>query len=78
MANFVAIRKPDSRRLVYKTYVFIINNLYFAKNGKQKKKIFNMALTPGTIFAEKCWFFAKKGGNYVCVCTYLPNFKFLA
>ena len=48
----------------------------------------------GTITAIKCWFFAEKCWhqqnweslgtkiytfwNYICVCTYVPNFKFLA
>ena len=33
--QFGAIRKPDSRRIVYKTYIFINNNLLFYKNWKQ-------------------------------------------
>ena len=30
--QFGAIRKPDSRRIVYKTYIFINNNLLSYKN----------------------------------------------
>ena len=37
-----AIRKPDSGRMIYKTYIFINNDLLFYKNWKQK--ISNTAL----------------------------------
>ena len=33
--QFGAIRKPDSGRIVCKTYVFINSNLLFYKNWKQ-------------------------------------------
>ena len=52
------------------------------------------ALSKNSNFAKKCWFFAKKywhqenilglGSkeyifwNYICLCTYVPNFKCLA
>ena len=48
------------------------------------------ALSKGTIFdvfLQKCWHQQNYGGlgikmyifwNYICVCTYVPNFKFLA
>ena len=40
-----AIRKPDSGRIVCKTYIFINNNLLSNKNWKQNLKISNTALT---------------------------------
>ena len=33
--QFVAIRKPNSRRIVYKTYISITTNLSSYKNWKQ-------------------------------------------
>ena len=33
--QFAAIRKPDSGRMVYKSYIFINNNLLFYKTWKQ-------------------------------------------
>ena len=36
--QFGAIRKPDSGRLVYKTYIFIKSKLSSYKNWKQNKK----------------------------------------
>ena len=33
--QFAAIRKPDSGRMIYKTYVFINNNLLSYKTWKQ-------------------------------------------
>ena len=43
--QFGAIRKPDSGRIVYKTYIFINSNLLSYKNWKQNWKISNTALT---------------------------------
>ena len=40
-----AIRKPDSGRIVCKTYIFINSNLLSYKNWKQNEKLFNTALT---------------------------------
>ena len=34
-SQFAAIRKPDSGRKVYKTYIFINRNLLFYRNWKQ-------------------------------------------
>ena len=39
-----AIRKPDSGRIVCKTYIFINNNVLSYKNGKQNLKISNTDL----------------------------------
>ena len=61
--KFGVIRKPDSRRMVCKTYIFNNSNFLSCKNWKQNWNIFNTALTAlskGTIFTRKCWFFAKK------------------
>ena len=35
--QFGAIRKPNSGRIVCKTYIFIKSNLFFYKNWKQLK-----------------------------------------
>ena len=43
--QFGAIRKPDSGRIVCKTYIFITSNLVSYKNWKQNWKISNTALT---------------------------------
>ena len=43
--QFGAIRKPDSGRIVCKTYIFINSNLLSYKNWKQNEKLFNTALT---------------------------------
>ena len=43
--QFGAIRKPDSGRIVCKTYIFINSNLLLYKNWKQNEKLFNTALT---------------------------------
>ena len=37
--QFEATRKPDSGRIICKTYVFIINNLLSYKNWKQKTEL---------------------------------------
>ena len=39
-----AIRKSDSGRIVYKTYIFINNNFLFKKNWKQNQQISYTAL----------------------------------
>ena len=43
--QYGAIRKPDARRIVCKTYVFINNNLLSYKNWKENWKISNTGLT---------------------------------
>ena len=43
--NLGAIQKPDSRRIVCKTYFLINNSLLSYKNGKQNLKISHTALT---------------------------------
>ena len=43
--QFGATQKPDSGRMVCKTYVFINSNLLSYKNWKQNWKISNTALT---------------------------------
>ena len=43
--QFGAIRKPDSGRLVYKTYIFSKSSLMSYKNWKQNENTFNTALT---------------------------------
>ena len=43
--QFGAIRKPDSGRIVCKTYIFINSNLSSYKNSKQNWKTSNAALT---------------------------------
>ena len=43
--QFGAIRKPDSGRIVSKTYIFINSNLLSHKNWKQNEKPSNTALT---------------------------------
>ena len=42
--QFVAIQKPDSKCMVYKTYIFINSNLLSYKTWKQNYKISNIAL----------------------------------
>ena len=81
--QFGAIWKPDSGRIVYKTYVFVNSNLSSYKNWKHSS--LTIALSKGTIFAKKCRFFAKnadiskiKRVYYISMCTYVPNLKFLA
>ena len=63
--QFGAIRKLDSGQLVCKTYIFTNCNLLSYENWKKKKKNLLhsspiIALSKGTIFAQNCWFFAKK------------------
>ena len=41
--QFGAIREPDSRGIVYKTYISIKNNILFYKNWKNNYKISNTA-----------------------------------
>ena len=65
-AQFGAIRKPDSGRIVCKTYIFISSDLLSYKSWKQNWKISYTTLTllsKDTVFAKKCWFFAKKPQN---------------
>ena len=38
--QFGEIRKPDSERIVCKTYIFINSNFLSDKNGKQNQKTF--------------------------------------
>ena len=58
-----AIRKPDSGRIVCKTYIFINSNLLPYKNWKQNSKIFITVLTLllwlSTIFDKKSDFLQK-------------------
>ena len=42
--QFGAILKPDSKRIVSKTYIFNKGNLFSYKNRKQNKKISNTAI----------------------------------
>ena len=63
--QFGAIRKPDSKRIVWKTYIFIKSKLLSNKNWKQNTKIFNTALTifalsKGTSFSPKMLIFYQK------------------
>ena len=55
--QFGAIQKPDSGRLVCKTYIFINSNLLSYKNSKQLKYLCHsshtIALSKGTILAKK-------------------------
>ena len=44
--RFGAIQKPDSGRIVCKTYIFISINPLSYKNWKQNQEISNIALTP--------------------------------
>ena len=89
--QFGAIQKPDSRHTLCKTYIFIKSNILSYKNWNQNYKISNTALiglSKGTAFAKKLLRWAKLRGpcgakrytfwNYICVCTYVQNFKFLA
>ena len=61
--QFGAIRKPDSGRIVCKTYVFINSNLLPHKNWKQKYKISNTAFTlllwVKVLFLQKTLIFCK-------------------
>ena len=86
-SQFGTTRKPDCRRIVYKTYIFInSNHLFYAAP--------TLFLWVKVLFwSKKCWFFAEKCWhqqsqeglgtkkyifwNYICVCTYVPNSKFL-
>ena len=57
--------KPDSRPIVCKTYIFIRSDLLSEKKSKTELKNLHhsshtIALSKGTIFAIKHWFFAKK------------------
>ena len=63
--QFRAIQIPDSECMVCKTYIFINSNFLSYKNWKLNYKISNtaphtIALSKGTILANKRWFFAKK------------------
>ena len=63
--QFGAIWKPDSGRIVCKSYIFINSNLTSYNNWKTEPKNLQhnshtIDLSRGTIFAKKCWFFAKK------------------
>ena len=57
--QFGAMRKPDSGRIVCKTYAFINGNLLSYKNWQQNLKIFNKALT--LLLWEKVLFLVKNG-----------------
>ena len=69
--QFAADRKPDSGRIVCKTYIFINSNVLPYKNWKQNSKIFIIALTLllwlRYYICQKNWFFAKK-------CRILQNY----
>ena len=56
--QFGAIRKPNSGRVVCKTYIFINSNLLSYKNGKQLKNC-NIALT--LLLWVKVLFWSKNG-----------------
>ena len=43
--QFGAFQKPDSGRLVFKTYIFIKSSLLSYKNRKQNQKVSTPALT---------------------------------
>ena len=57
-SQFGAIPKPDSGRIVCKTYIFINSNFYLTKTENRTKKSLNsshtIALSKGTILAKKC------------------------
>ena len=61
--QFGAIQKPDSRRIVWKTYIFINSNLLCYKKVKTELKNLlhsshTIVLSKNAIFAKECWFFA--------------------
>ena len=63
--QFGAIQKPDSRHMVYKTYIFINSNLLSYKHWRQNYKklehsFYTIALSKGTIFAKNAAFLRKK------------------
>ena len=64
--QFIAMRKPDSGRIVYKIYIFIYySNLLSYKNWKQNYKVSKTALVLLLLvkilfLPKKCWFFAKE------------------
>ena len=64
--QFGTIRKPNSRRIVCKNYIFINSNLIviLLKLKTELKKLWHnshtIALSKGTIFPKKCKFFAKE------------------
>ena len=94
--QFVAIRKPDFRRMVYKTYILIKNNLFILEKLKTELKISDTALMltqllyslkNGDFLQKKCWHQQSQEvlgtkrylfWTYLCVSTYLQNFKFLS
>ena len=58
------MRKPDSRHIICKTYIFIKSHLLSYKKLKTELKNLEhsshtIALSKGTIFAKKCRFLAK-------------------
>ena len=67
--EFGAIRKPDSGRIICKTYIFIILQNQCKKKSYKKNadtsEIKNALVLKG-IFSETTY-----------VCTYVPNLKFL-
>ena len=65
-SQFGAIWKPDSGRIVCKTYIFINTDLFIILQ-KLKTELKNLqhsfhtiALSKGTIFTKKCNYFLKK------------------
>ena len=61
--QYGAIRKPDSGRIVSKTYIFINSNLLSYKNWKQNWKISNTALT--VLLWVKVLFLSKKNAVFL-------------
>ena len=63
--KFAAILELNSRRMVYKTYIFINSNLLPYRSWKQNWKISNTALillfwVKVLFLQKKCWFLPKK------------------
>ena len=64
--QFIAMRKPDSERIVCKIYIFIYySNLLSYKNWKQNYKVSKttlalLLLVKVLFLPKKCWFLQKK------------------
>ena len=59
-----AIRKPDSGRIVCKTYIFLLVVTFILQKLKTEPKnlchsCHTIVLNKGNIFAKICWIFAK-------------------
>ena len=70
--QFRAIRKSDSERMFCNTYIFINSTLLFYRNWKQNQK--NLPNT--ALILLLCVKVLISETTYVC--TYVPNFNFLA